>query len=202
MVIVVDITTFRAIFLVVILGFALLAVSPLIGEMLPKKDSELFSEIWILGPDHNASGYPSAIKDSVINSVFIGGRNNMGETGYYMVYVKLLNSTFLIRDENVSVVDSLDPLYEFKFFVGNGDVWEIPVSFKFEDLSVSNNILSVGNINVNSINFPNKTYAIFNSEKDGFFFDLSFELWRYNVQDNNFAYDGRFVSLHLKLEIS
>ncbi|MEJ2241415.1 MAG: DUF1616 domain-containing protein [Candidatus Bathyarchaeota archaeon] len=194
-----DIKSYRALFLVVILGFALLALSPLIGEMLPKKDSELFSEIWILGPDHNASGYPSVIKDGETNSVFIGGRNNLGKTGYYMVYVKLLNSTFLIRDENISINDSLGPLYEFKFFVGDGDVWEFPVTFKFEDLTITRNILSVGNIYVNGINFPNKAYAVFNSEKDGFFFDLSFELWRYNVQDNRFEYDGRFVSLRLKL---
>lgn len=170
--------------------------------MLPKKDSELFSEIWILGPDHNASGYPSVIKDGETNRIFIGGRNNMGETSYYMVYVKLLNSTLLNQDENISTTDSLDPIYEFKFFVGDRGVWEVPVTFKFEDFSIADNILSVGNINVNSITFPNKAYAVFSSEKDGFFFDLSFELWRYNVQDNSFEYDGRFVGLHLKLEIS
>jgi uncharacterized membrane protein len=198
----VDKTGYRALFIVVILGFSLLAASPLIGEIMPKKDSELFSEIWILGPGHNASNYPSVIKDGETNSIFIGGRNSMGETSYYMVHVKLLNSTFLIKDANVSITTSLDPLYEFKFFAGNGDAWEFPVTFKFEDLSVTEAILSVGNINVNGINFPDKVYTIFNSEKDGFFFDLSFELWRYNVQDNNFDYDGRFVSLHLKLEIS
>ena len=197
-----DISGYRALFLLVILGFALLAASPLIGEIMPKKDTELFSEIWILGPDHNASGYPSVIKDGATNSIFIGGRNNMGETSYYMVYVKLLNSTFLIRDENISTTDFLDPLYEFKFLVGNGDAWEFPVTFRFEDLSFADDILSVGNINVNGINFPNKVYTLFNSEKDGFFFDLSFELWRYNIQNNVFEYDGRFVNLHLKLEIS
>ena len=197
-----NITAYRALFVVVILGFALLAASPLIGEIMPKKDSELFSEIWILGPDRNASGYPSVIKDGETNGIFIGGSNNMEEISYYMVYVKILNSTFLIRNENISITNSLDPLYEFKFFAGNGDAWEFPVTFRFEDLSVAENILSVGNIDVNGINFPNKVYTIFNSEKDGFFFDLSFELWRYNIQNNVFEYDGRFVNLHLKLEIS
>ena len=197
-----EINSYRAIFLVVILGIALLIASPLIGEILPKKDSEFFSELWILGPDHNASGYPSVIKDGETNNIFLGGRNNMGETSYYMIYVRLLNSSFLTLDENMPITNSLDPLYEFKFFAGDGDIWEFPVTFRFEDFSVEDNVLSVGKINVNSINFPNKAYAILNSERDGFFFDLSFELWRYNVQNNSFVYDGRFVSLQLKLEIS
>lgn len=197
-----DIKSYRALFLAITLGFALLAASPLIVEVIPKKETAFFSEIWILGSNHIASGYPSIIRNGETNSIFIGGRNNMGEPSYYMVYVKLLNSTFSVREENVFINSYLDPMYEFKFFVDNNDVWEIPVTFKFEDISAVDNVLSVQNFDINGINFPIEASSTFNLEKAGFFFDLTFELWRYNVQTNNFAYDGRFVSLHLKMEIS
>jgi len=54
-----------------------------------------------------------------INNIFVGGRNEMGETSYYMVCAKILNNTFLGSDENISLPQPGDLSETFQVAFGN-----------------------------------------------------------------------------------
>ena len=126
---------YRVLFLVVTLGLALVAASPVVGLVVPfGGGSERFSEFWLLGPDHMAEGYPFVVGVGEVYSVFVGVGNHMGGSEYYMVYVKLFNGIGALPDIDDSQPSASDPLYEFKFFVDDGKVWETPVIFGFEDV--------------------------------------------------------------------
>lgn len=191
---------YRTLFLVVTLGLALVAASPVLGVVVPfGGGSERFSEFWLLGPDHMAEGYPFNVRAGEEYSVFVGVGNHMGGSEYYRVYVKLGNGTEFLPDIDGGVPSSLSPLYEFRFFVGDGGVWESAVTFGFEDVDVEGDVLVVGDIVIDGVSFPVGVSAVWDAEKEGYFFVLFFELWRYDVEYDSFKFDDRFVGLWLNM---
>jgi hypothetical protein len=198
----VNLNDYRALFLVVVSGLALVAVSPIIGVVLPESGSERFSEFYILGPDHMAEGYPFNVQSGEMYNVFLGVENHMGGSKYYRVSVKFSNGTEFLPDLDNGVSSSLPPLYEYRFFVGDGGVWESAVSFGFEDVVVDGDVLSVGTVVFDGVSFPVDISAVWDSEKDGHFFVLFFELWHYDPEYDGFRFDDRFVGLWLNMNIS
>ena len=190
---------YRVLFLVVTLGCALVAVSPVVGLVVPQGGSERFSEFWLLGPDHMAEGYPFVVGVGEVYSVFVGVGNHMGGSEYYMVYVKFSNGTEFLPDIDGGVASSLSPLYEFRFFVGDGEVWESPVAFGFEGVVVEGDVLVVGDVVINGVSFPVDVSVVWDSEREGYFFELFFELWRYDIEYDRFRFDDRFVGLWLNM---
>ena len=126
----------RILFMVATLGCALVAASPVLGLALPEVGSERFSELWLLGPNHMIDGYPSDVGEGEFHSVFLGVENHMGGSEYYRVCVKLGNSSGLLPDIDGGVPSSLPAVYEYRFFVGDGGVWETTVAFGFEDVVI------------------------------------------------------------------
>ena len=194
-----NLESYRALFLVLTIGLALAIASPAIAEILPQRNPELFSELWLLGPDHKAEGYPFNVSAGEDYGVFVGVGNQMTETEYYMVYVKLCNTTDPSLDVNASIPSSCEPLYEYKSFIGSGKTWETYVTFRFEDVVVAGDVLSVGNFVINDTTFPIGVSTTWNSDGKGFIFELSFELWLYDVVNDSFQFDDRFVSLFLNM---
>jgi len=210
----VNLDEYRTLFLVVTLGLALVAAYPALAMVVPfTGGSEEFSEVWLLGPDHIAENYPFNVSADEMYNVFVGVSNHMGSSEYYMVYVKFGNSTQL--DFDSSKPSSLPPLYEFRVFVGDEDVWESPVTFGFQNVSVEDGVLSVGNVTmnvpiedavlsvddviINGMVFPVDAHTSWDSEKSGFYFRLSFELWRYDVALKSFRFHNRVVGLQLNM---
>lgn len=208
---------YRTVFLVVTLGLALVAAYPMLAMVVPfTGGSEEFSELWLLGPGHTAEGYPFSVGAGEMYSVFVCLGNHMGSSEYYMVYVKFGNSTQLDLDS--SKPSSLPPLYEFRVFVGDEDVWESPVTFGFQNvyiedvvLSVDNvttnvpiedAVLSVGDVIINGIVFPVDASTRWDSKHGGFYFCLSFELWRYDTMLKSFRFHDRVVGLQLNMTSS
>lgn len=190
----------RALFIVATLGLTLVASSPALGMLMPFGDgSEPFSEFWLLGPDHTAEGYPFNVTVGEEYTVFVGVTNHMGNSEYYQVNVKLSNSTELVPDIDSGVPSYLPCLYIYPFFVADGDVWESAITFSFEDLTLEDDVLSVGNVTINGLSFPVDTYAVWDAENEGYFFELFFELWRYDGTDDIFRYTDRFIGLWLSL---
>jgi hypothetical protein len=195
----VNLESYRRLFFVIILGVASVVASPVIGEVIPEEGSERFSEFWILGPNHVAEDYPFNVSIGDVYRVFIGVGNHMSNSEYYMVYVKLFNGTDSLSAINDFQSSSSDPLYEFKFFLDDEKVWEKPLIFGFEDVDFESNVLSVGNIIINDVVFPVHASVLWDSERMGYFFEMFFELWRYDVEHNNFRFDDRLVSLTLNM---
>ena len=191
---------YRVLFLVVTLGLALVAASPVVGLVVPfGGGSERFSEFWLLGPDHMAEGYPFVVGVGEVYSVFVGVGNHMGGSEYYMVYVKFSNGTEFLPDIDGGVASVLSPLYEYRFFVVDGEVWESSVTFGFEGVVVEGEVLSVGDVVINGVSFPVGASAVWDSESGGYFFELFFELWRYDGELDSFRFDDRFVGLWLNM---
>lgn len=182
------------------LGLALVVASPALGLIVSlDSDSEGFSELTLLGPDHMAGGYPFDVSEGEEYSVFVGVGNHLGHSEFYRVCVKLTSSTEFLSDIEKNVASSMPCLYEYQFFLGDGEVWESLVSFGFEDVSLEDDILSVGNITLNDFVFPVDASLMWNSDEEGYFFELFFELWRYDLESASFRFDGRFVGLCLSI---
>jgi len=197
----VNLEEYRTLFLVVTLGLALVAASPAVGVVVPfGGGSERFSEFWLLDAWNGTEYYPFLVGAGEKYRVFVGVGNHMGGSEYYMVSVKFRNSTQSLPDISDSVPSSLDPLFEFRFFVGDGEVWKAPVTFWFEDVVVEGDVLSVGDVVVNGVVFPVYVSAVWDSEAEGFFFQLFFELWRYDLDSQVFRFDDRFVGIWLRMK--
>jgi len=210
----VNLDDYRTLFIVVTLGLALIAASPAIALVVPfGGGSEQFSEFWLLDPNHAAEDYPFNVSAGEMYSVFVGVGNHMGSPEYYKVYMKFGNITQL--DFNSSKPSSLSPLYEFQGFVGDGDFWESPVTFGFQNVSLVDKVLSVDNVTMNApiedavlsvdeviINgmvFPVDAHTSWDAENAGFYFRLSFELWRYDMVLKSFMFHNRIVGLRLNM---
>jgi hypothetical protein len=196
----VNLEEYRILFLVVTLGLALVAAYPALAMVVPfTGGSEEFSEFWLLGPSHMAEGYPFNVTAGEEYSVFVGVGNHMGGSEYYMVCVKFRNSTQSFPDVDGSVPSSLPTLYEYRFFVGDGEVWESPVTFGFQNVSVEDGVLSVDDVMINGMVFPVDASTSWDSEGVGYFFQLFFELWRYDTLLKSFRFHDRVVWLRLNI---
>ncbi len=194
---------YRTLFLVATLGLALVAASPVLSVVLPfQVGSERFSELWLLGPEHMAEGYPFDVSAGEMYTVFVGVGNHMGSSEYYVVYVKFCNSTQSLPDVTGSTPSSLPPLCEYRFFVADGKTWESPVTFAFQDVSFQGDSVFVGSVTINDVTFSVDASAGWDSENLGFYFQLFFELWRYDVALRDFRFHDRFVGMWLNMTFS
>jgi hypothetical protein len=195
----VNLKDFRNMFIIATLGVALVVASPALAVFLPEVGSERFSEFWLLNSDHVADDFPYNVGVDEVYNVFIGIGNHMGGSEHYLVYVKFGNVTLGFPDIKGGVASSLHPLYEYRLFISDGDSWESALTFSFENVFVEDDVLVVGDVVVNGVSFPVDASASFDSEGDGFFFQLFFELWRYDLESESFRFDDRFVGLQLNM---
>jgi hypothetical protein len=199
----VDLEDYRVLFFVGTLGLALVAASPALSVAVPfRGDYERFSEFWLLGPGHMAEDYPFDVAVGEAYSVFVGVGNHMGCSEYYVVYVKFRNGTQSLPDIDNSMPSPLPPLCEFRFFVADGDGWESPLTFAFQDVSFEDDSVYVGVVTVNGVAFSVRSFSFWDSENSGFYFQLFFELWRYDVASQGFRFHNRFVGIWLNMTAS
>ena len=192
---------YRSAFAVTVLGLILVAAFPTVSMVLPfPGGGERFSEFWLLGPEHMAEGYPFNVKAGEMQGpIYVGVSNHMGSSEYYMVYVKFRNQTQLLPNATVSEPSPLLPLYEFQFFLADGETWETLVSFVVEDVVFEGNSSFVTEISINGHVFPVDVFSSWDSEQNGFYFQLFFELWLYSGDLQGFRFHDRFVGIWLNM---
>ena len=191
---------YRLLFIVITLGLALIFATPLISVLFNLENRlENYSEFWLLGTNHMASDYPFNIGENKEYKIFLGLDNHNGNSEYYMVCVKFSNSTEFLPDVNDTISSNLPCLYEYRFFVSDDAVWESDVSFEFEDIRVEEDTLFVENITFNNVYIPFTASGLWNSEKEGYFFELFFELWHYDVESEGFTFADRLIGLSLNM---
>ena len=194
---------YRTLFVVATLVLTLIAASPALSVVVPfRSGSEEFSELWLLGPAHMAEGYPFGVTIGEKEQIFVGVGNHMGRSAYYVVYLKLRNQTQAAPDSATSAPSSLAPLYEFRSFVADGDIWESPVAFSFVEASGFGDLFTVKRMSVNDVVFPVDSISVWDSENNGFFYQLFFELWIYDEASMSFRYHDRFVGIWLNVTVS
>ena len=189
---------YRTLFVVATLGLSLIVAAPALSVVVPfPRSGESFSELWLLGPGHMAEGYPFIVGVGGEYSVFVGVGNHMGCSEYYVVYVKFRNRTQPLPDVSGSVPSSLPPLYEFQFFVEDGEAWESLLTFAFQNVLLQGDSVFVGSIMINGVAFSVGCFSVWDSENSGFYYQLFFELWLYDMASESFRFHNRFVGIWL-----
>ena len=160
---------------------------------------ERFSELYVLGPEHNATDYPSNVAENQSYLVILGVGNHMGGSAYYEVVVKFRNSTESLPDDKSGVASSLPGLYAYRVFLSDGDVWEESLNFSLLNVGFSGNVSFVGSIDINGVVSSVNEVVSWDNASSGCFFQIFAELWMYNVTTNGFGFDSRYVGLWLNV---
>ena len=194
---------YRTLFAAGTLGLILMAVFPTLSLVVPfPRGGERFSELWVLGPNHMAEDYPFNVRVGEEYSIFVGVGNHMGSSSYYTVYVKLRNQTQPLPNATESTPSPLPPLYEFRAFVVDGETWEAPLTFTLLDVSRLDDSCFVSQMSINGVVFLVDSPSTWDSENNGFYYQLFFELWLYDVTSRGFRFHDRFVGIWLNVTTS
>jgi hypothetical protein len=182
----------------------LLVASPALSRLLVYPQTEFFTEMGLLGPNHTAEDYPFNITSGQPYRVYLNLTNHLGYSAYYLVEVKFRNSTesapYNFGPLSNRTPSSLPSLYNITAFVANGDSWEVPLTFSFNHTSVASSIVQMRSLTLNnvylSMSGPSIAWSPTTSMFTGFLF---FELWIYNSTTSVFQYHQRDVSLVLNM---
>lgn len=175
----------------VLLG--LIILSPTLALVVRVPGGEKFSELWILGPGHMVEDYPHNVSAGNVYSVNLGIGNHLGGLKYYLVYVKLRNQTEPAPDSLNGTPSGLAPLFEYRVFLGDGDVWEREVSFSFDGVSFEGDLCRVSKLSIDGSAFSVDKVAVRDQVNNGFYLQLFFELWLYNATASGFQFHDRAV---------
>ena len=195
---------YRITFVVVTAIVMLLVASPAMSTVLVYPRSTFFSEMWLLGPDQMAEGYPYNVSSGQSYLVYLGVGNQLGYCAYYVVEVKF-------RNESESAPSSFGPienrtpssmpsLFNITAFVADQTDWELPVNFSFDYSVVNESQVVFHSLTLNGevLGLQGQATA-WNSTEGAFFGDLIFELWIYNAQATVLSYHDRYVDLKLNM---
>jgi len=196
----VNLEDYRSVFLVGGLVLSLAVAFPGLSLVVPVPEGERFSELWLLGPERMAEGYPFTVRAEEMQGPFyVGVRNHMGSSQAYLVYAKFRNRTQPLPNITASEASPLPPLYEARFFLADGETWEAPVSFTIKDLRFEGNRSVVAGTSINDQVFPVVLSSRWDSEREGFYYQLFFELWLYQEKMQAFMFHNRFVGIWLNM---
>jgi hypothetical protein len=123
----------------------------------------------------------------------------MGGSMYYVVYVKFRNQTQPLPNATLAMPSSMSSLYEFRAVVVDGGTWEKLVTFSVLEASSFENSSHVNCLVIDGRVLRVDSSAVWDSEQKGFFYQLFFELWLYNVASESFEFHNRFVGIWLNM---
>ncbi len=194
---------YKALLLVATAVLALVVASPALQRILVYPQSEFFTEMGLLGPEHTADKYPFEITINENYKVFLAASNHLGRCAYYEVRVKFRTQNQSAPDSFNRTASSLPSLYNVHFFVADEEAWELPVTFSFDYSYDENN----SQINFNGMMFNGAALnlsgysATWDEEKSRFFGNLIFELWIYNDDVGDFTYHERYNDLKFNMTV-
>jgi len=193
---------YETIFVLASLVGTLLIASPALIFVFPSRAVERFSELYVLGPNRMAEGYPFNLKANETYRVFLGIGNHMGSSAYYVLYVKFRNQTEPLPNCTSGAPSSLQTLYEYRILVPDGETWETLLTFSFPHVSCFANQSLVRALTINDLMIKVEKPALWDFENDGYYYQLFFELWIYNVESADFQFHNRFVGIWLNATAS
>lgn len=190
---------YKLIFIAVGLIGALLFATPTLSLVVHLPSGERFSELYVLNSEHMAENYPYNITAGGNYSIIVGVVNHMASSAYYDVYVKFRNETDLWPNSTAGTQSPVQPLYEYRFIIQDGEVWESPLTFSVSDASVTANESLIKMLTINGVAFNVDKPATWNPSSKVFYYSLLLELWIHDAQSNSVQYNNRFVYVRLNL---
>jgi hypothetical protein len=203
-----NLSEIKVFFIVVTAVVALLVASPVLSRIVVYPRTEFFSEMWLLGPNHEAEDYPYNVSQDQNYTVYLGIGNQLGYCAYYMVQVKFRNET-QPQATSFGPVENRTPsnmpsLLNITTFVADEQNWELPISFSFDyEVNLNRSQVLFKSLTLNNETLDLESYITdWNETRNHFFGNLIFELWIYNVQATSLRYHGQFVDLKLNMNTS
>jgi hypothetical protein len=190
---------FRTVFVAVGLIGVLVCWVPSVMLFARLPGGEKFSELYYLGPGHMAEGYPYNVRENESYSVYVGVGNHMDSSSYYVVYLKFRNETDSLPNVTSGVSSALPPLYEHRMFLGNKGSSEFTLAFFVSNVSFSSGKCTIENLAINGVSIHLDKSASWNSENNGYYYQLLIELWIFDLPSSGFNFHNRFVSLWLNV---
>ncbi len=184
----------RLVYVLLCFGLGLIILSSALMSVVALPSGERFSELWILGPNRLPEDYPFNVRENEPYSVFIDVGNHLGSSTYYLLNVKFRNQDEPLPNSTIGLASPVAPLYEYRLFVADNASSEVSLTFLFSRVSFSGGMAFVGDLIVNGVSFPVSEATSWNTEKNGYYFQLFVELWTYSSVSDEFAYSNRFVS--------
>lgn len=193
---------YRNILIIVSLIFILISSAPALSLLIPLPiGRESFSEFWILGPGLMAEDYPFNVTAESNYLVYLGIRNHLASSAYYVVYVKFRNQSESLPNATSGTPSALPPLYEHAVFLQDGESWESALTFSFSGVSFDGNRSFVKSVVINDYAFEVDKEAHWDNDGMDFFYQLFMELWFYNVKDEDLGFHNRFLTLRLNVTL-
>lgn len=199
---------YKVLLLVVTAVSALLVASPALQRLLVYPQTEFFTEMWLLGPEHKAENFPFNISSNSNYNIFLGIGNHLGSCAYYSIQVKFRNQTQPAADSLDRTPSSLPPLHSITALVADKGTWEVPIEFSFSYTYSEDPVnATLSKVNVNNIMLNGATLdlegfsATWDPERSGFFGNLFFELWIYSDTTGGFQYHQRYTSLWFNMTV-
>ena len=195
-----NVKDFRNLFFVCSVVLVFFAISPTLNLLLNFYVEESFSELSLLGPNHVADDYPFNLLLNHEERLFVKVGNHMGESSYYRVFVKFRNQTQSQPSKDDPSL--LAPLYEYRVFLLDSDVWEGEIKFTFLEVTHGSEYVQINKMMINNVILELDSISMWDSEYQGYYFQLFFELWYYDVGLDRFNYyDQGFVGVWLNMTI-
>lgn len=191
---------YKALILIVTAVSALLIASPVIQQFIAYSQTDYLTELSLFGPYHNAT-YPYNIVSDNAYQFYLDVTNHLGSSTYYVIEVKFRNQTQSSADSFNHSSSELPPLSQITFFAADKQTVELPFTVTF-NYHLKNMQIEFSEITING--FPIKfksTSIVWDSQRNGFFGNLFFELWIFNGTVGSFQYNQRYVSLWFKLNV-
>jgi hypothetical protein len=188
---------YKLVFVAVGLVGILVLASPVLGMVLRFPTGEVFSELYLLGQDHVAEGYPFDVAVGQNYSVFVGVTNHFGSSGYYSLYAKFGNRTDPLPNATANSPSPLSALYEYRFVLEDNQTWEAPLAFTIADGLISGTQATVNELAIGNTHYCVNKSTMWDSNSTKFTYIIFFELWLYSPESHSFKFNNRFVGLEL-----
>lgn len=182
------------------LVIALFIVSSGALVLVPRSTGEQFSELFILNYQRQAADYPHNIVPDKAYPLFLNVENHVGNSVYYLVYIKLLTVSENLPNVKLKTASPTDVLYENRFIILNDHAFEYPITFSINTTNNEPNQITIDNLNINGEMVAVDKVVEWDPARTEFPFRLLFELWVYDTELNMFQYNNRCVYLELNVE--
>ncbi|MDR0798028.1 MAG: DUF1616 domain-containing protein [Nitrososphaerota archaeon] len=183
----------KIIFVSICLIGVLLIASPVLIEAMHLPGGEVFSELFLLGPENMAQDIPFNVVSGHKYLVNLGVGNHMDAATFYVCAVKLRNQTEPFPNSTSQTASSLPTLYTHYFVVKNGENSIAPLIFSISADSPTNDVTVLRSITINDVECNVDKFAQYDPDNDGYYYQLFVELWAYNPSTEITQYQNRWV---------
>jgi hypothetical protein len=189
----------KILYVVTCVALGLIILGPTLALVIGFPGGEPFSELYLLGSDQLLEGYPFNVKSGVNYNISVGVVDHLGDLGYYVVYVKFRNQTEQLPNSTAGTPSTLEPLCEYRPILRDSQAWQRNVSFSLGRVVTSGNSCNVASFSMESAVFNVEKATVWDQANHGFFYELFFELWVYNVTSSTLQFNNRFVGVWLNV---